>query len=128
VGKSTWLKKTMGDAFFLDLLDSSLYLELSQNPMNLEALAGNIPEGSWIVIDEIQKIPTLLDEVHRLMEKKDGGLRCAVHPPGSYAAAESTCWAAGPLPAISMRFPVQSWAVRLTRIFHSNGDYCPGFN
>jgi predicted AAA+ superfamily ATPase len=70
VGKSTWLKKTMGDALFVDLLDSSLYLELSQNPMNLEALAGNIPEGSWIVIDEIQKIPTLLDEVHRLMEKK----------------------------------------------------------
>jgi len=70
VGKSTWLEKTMGDALFFDLLDSSLYLELSQNPMNLEALAGNIPEGSWIVIDEIQKIPTLLDEVHRLMEKK----------------------------------------------------------
>ncbi|UCH97618.1 MAG: AAA family ATPase, partial [Candidatus Aminicenantes bacterium] len=70
VGKSTWLEKTMGDALFFDLLDSSLYLELSQNPMNLEALAGNIPEGSWIVIDEIQKIPPLLDEVHRLMEKK----------------------------------------------------------
>jgi predicted AAA+ superfamily ATPase len=70
VGKSTWLKKTMGGALFLNLLDSSLYLELSQNPMILEALAGNIPEGSWIVIDEIQKIPTLLDEVHRLMEKK----------------------------------------------------------
>lgn len=70
VGKSTWLEKTMGDALFFDLLDSSLYLELSQNPMNLEALAGDIPEDSWIVIDEIQKIPTLLDEVHRLMEKK----------------------------------------------------------
>jgi len=70
VGKSTWLEKNMGDSLFFDLLDSSLYLELSQNPMNLEALAENIPEGSWIVIDEIQKIPTLLDEVHRLMEKK----------------------------------------------------------
>jgi predicted AAA+ superfamily ATPase len=70
VGKSTWLEKTMGDALFFDLLDSSLYLELSRNPNNLEALAGNIPEGSWIVIDEIQKIPTLLDEVHRLMEKR----------------------------------------------------------
>jgi predicted AAA+ superfamily ATPase len=70
VGKSTWLKKTMEGAPFFNLLDSSLYLEFSQNPMKLEALAGNIPEGSWIVIDEIQKIPTLLDEVHRLMEKK----------------------------------------------------------
>jgi len=70
VGKSTWLEKSMPDALFFDLLDSSLYLELSRNPMNLEALAGNLPEDSWIVIDEIQKIPTLLDEVHRLMEKK----------------------------------------------------------
>lgn len=60
----------MRDALFFNLLDSSLYLELSQNPINLEVLAGNIPEGYWIVIDEIQKIPSLLDEVHRLMEKK----------------------------------------------------------
>jgi len=70
VGKSTWLEKKMPDALFFNLLDSSLYLELSHNPMSLEAMAGNLPEDSWIVIDEIQKIPSLLDEVHRLMEKK----------------------------------------------------------
>lgn len=61
----------MPDAFFFDLLDSSLYLEFSRNPASLEAMIGNIPEDSWIVIDEIQKIPTLLDEVHRLIEKKN---------------------------------------------------------
>jgi predicted AAA+ superfamily ATPase len=49
-------------------LDSTLYLELARNPGGLEALGGNRPEGSWIVLDEIQKIPQLLDEVHRLME------------------------------------------------------------
>ncbi|MCX6579863.1 MAG: DUF4143 domain-containing protein [Candidatus Aminicenantes bacterium] len=70
VGKSTWLEKKMPDALFFNLLDSSLYLELSHNPMSLEAMAGNLPDDSWIVIDEIQKIPPLLDEVHRLMEKK----------------------------------------------------------
>jgi len=70
VGKSTWLEKKMPDALFFNLLDTSLYLELSHNPMNLEAMAGNLPDDSWIVIDEIQKIPPLLDEVHRLMEKK----------------------------------------------------------
>lgn len=70
VGKSTWLEKSMHDALFFDLLDSLQYLELSQNPKNLEALAGNLPEDSWIVIDEIQKAPSLLDEVHRLMETK----------------------------------------------------------
>lgn len=68
VGKSTWLRKTLSGATFFDLLDSSLFLELSQNPHKLEAMAGKLPADSWIVIDEIQKIPVLLDEVHRLME------------------------------------------------------------
>ena len=70
VGKTTWLRELLPKAFFFDLLDSTLYLELSQNPGHLEAIAGNLPEDSWVVIDEIQKIPHLLDEVHRLMETK----------------------------------------------------------
>lgn len=71
IGKSTWLKEVLPDAVFFDLLDSSLYLELSQRPNILEAMAGNLPPDSWVVIDEIQKIPALLDEVHRLMEAKE---------------------------------------------------------
>ena len=67
-GKSTWLRHVLPDALFLDLLDSALYLELARTPGRLEALAGNRPEGAWIVLDEIQKIPQLLDEAHRLME------------------------------------------------------------
>jgi predicted AAA+ superfamily ATPase len=70
VGKTTWLKEVLPDASFFDLLDSSLFLELSRNPGTLEAMIGNRPKDSWVVIDEIQKIPTLLDEVHRLMEIK----------------------------------------------------------
>jgi len=70
VGKTTWLREVLPKAFFFDLLDSTLYLELSQNPGHLEAIAGNLPEDSWVVIDEVQKIPHLLDEVHRLMETK----------------------------------------------------------
>ncbi len=70
VGKSTWLRDVLPGACFFDLLDHSLYLELSQNPHHLEAMAGNLPEQSWVVIDEIQKVPDLLDEVHRLMETR----------------------------------------------------------
>ncbi|MDL1977407.1 MAG: AAA family ATPase [Deltaproteobacteria bacterium] len=70
VGKTTWLREVLADASFFDLLDSSLYLEFSQSPGNLEAMIGNLPKGSWVVIDEIQKIPHLLDEVHRLMETR----------------------------------------------------------
>src|SRR5665647_1888112 len=68
-GKSTWLHEALPDAFSIDLLDASLYLELSREPHRLEALIGNQNKGTWIILDEIQKVPPLLDEVHRLMEK-----------------------------------------------------------
>ncbi len=70
VGKTTWLKKAFPGAPFIDLLNSLLHLELSQNPGRLKAIAGDLPENSWVVIDEIQKAPELLDEVHRLIEEK----------------------------------------------------------
>ena len=69
-GKSTYLRQVLPDAIYLDLLDSSLYLELSQSPHHLEALIGNRPEQTWVVLDEVQKIPALLNEVHRLIENK----------------------------------------------------------
>ncbi|HNS53136.1 MAG TPA: DUF4143 domain-containing protein [Syntrophales bacterium] len=67
-GKSTWLKQVLPDAFHLDLLDASLFLELSRDPHRLEALIGRRPAGAWVALDEVQKVPALLDEVHRLME------------------------------------------------------------
>ncbi len=70
VGKSTWLRQTFRDAAYLDLLDASVFLELSREPHALEAIVGKRPAGSWVVLDEIQKIPALLDEVHRLMEAR----------------------------------------------------------
>lgn len=66
-GKSTWLQQVLHDAFTLDLLDASLYFELLRDPHRLEALIGGRAAGAWIVLDEIQKVPALLDEVHRLM-------------------------------------------------------------
>jgi predicted AAA+ superfamily ATPase len=70
VGKTTWLKNVLPEAVYFDLLDASLFLELSQNPGRLGPMIGTRPQKSWIVVDEIQKIPGLLDEVHRLIEAK----------------------------------------------------------
>ena len=70
VGKSTWLRQALPNAAFFDLLDAALYLQLSQNPHDLEALVGDRAADSWIVLDEIQKVPALLDEVHRLLETR----------------------------------------------------------
>lgn len=69
-GKSTWLREVLPDAYRLDLLDTSLQLELMAEPHRLEAIIGRREEDSWIVLDEVQKIPALLDEVHRLLETK----------------------------------------------------------
>ena len=70
IGKSTWLKQCFPDAIMVNLLDSSVLLQLIRAPGDLEALAGHLPAGAWVVLDEVQKIPALLDEVHRLMEER----------------------------------------------------------
>jgi predicted AAA+ superfamily ATPase len=69
-GKSTWLRQVLAEAAWFDLLDAALFLELSRDPHRLEAMIGHLADDSWVVLDEIQKIPPLLDEVHRLMETR----------------------------------------------------------
>lgn len=66
-GKTSWAKTEFPGALIFDLLSMSTYVELLQNPSGLEE---KIPRGfdGWILIDEIQKIPDLLNEVHRLIE------------------------------------------------------------
>ncbi|MBI5525597.1 MAG: ATP-binding protein [Deltaproteobacteria bacterium] len=67
-GKSTWLNTVLPGAHRFDLLKHGVYMELSNNPSRLEAMVGAAPKGTWVVLDEIQKAPHLLDEVHRLMQ------------------------------------------------------------
>lgn len=75
-GKSTWLRNQLPEALYLDLLDTSLQLELIAQPGRLEGMLGRMRPGDWVILDEVQKIPPLLDEVHRLMETR--GLRFAL--------------------------------------------------
>ncbi len=71
-GKSTWLAAAFPRALTIDLLDASRFLALSRDPSLLERLVAPLRRGDWVVIDEIQRIPALLDEVHRLYEKNLG--------------------------------------------------------
>ncbi len=66
-GKSTWVRDRFPNSTYLDLLDSSVYTALLAEPTRLQRF---LPPGfqGWIVIDEIQRIPALLNEVHRLIE------------------------------------------------------------
>ena len=65
-GKTLWIKNYFPKGLYIDLLKSSNYNELLADPSRLETY---IPPGfkDWIIIDKIQKIPALLDEVHRLI-------------------------------------------------------------
>ena len=67
-GKTTWVKTAFPKAVYVDLLEAELFNNLLANPQRLENL---IPEGfkDWIIIDEVQRVPELLNEVHRLIEK-----------------------------------------------------------
>jgi predicted AAA+ superfamily ATPase len=68
-GKTTLIKKKLANAYYIDLLRTDLYLRLSQHPEQLESMI-SFEKSKIIVIDEIQRIPPLLNEVHRLIEEK----------------------------------------------------------
>ncbi|GMU54056.1 MAG: hypothetical protein AMXMBFR33_32020 [Candidatus Xenobia bacterium] len=69
-GKSWLLRETYPEAPRRDLLDTDLYARYLARPGLLrEELAGE-PAGKLVVLDEIQKVPALLDEVHWLIENQ----------------------------------------------------------
>ena len=72
-GKTTWIRERFPNAATYDLLDTGEALRLSKTPGALYHELVERPQGSWAVIDEVQKVPELLNEVHRLIEGR--GLR-----------------------------------------------------
>jgi predicted AAA+ superfamily ATPase len=74
-GKSTLLHElfTPEEAYFIDLLDPVTEDLYQRHPEELEQRTATLPaEVQWIVLDEIQKAPRLLDVVHRMMESESG--------------------------------------------------------
>jgi predicted AAA+ superfamily ATPase len=69
VGKSSFLKNHKFD-LIIDLLKEEDFMELLRNPSLLERRTHSLKEGAWILIDEVQRIPSLTNEVHRLIESK----------------------------------------------------------
>ncbi len=73
-GKSFLIREQLGQsAITFNLLNSELYLRLSSHPSDLELMIDahmHKQEHKIVAIDEIQKLPHLLDEVHRLIESK----------------------------------------------------------
>ncbi len=66
-GKSTWVKETFREAFYIDLLDQALYQSYLRSP-NLFKEHILASKKKWIIVDEIQRCPELLNYVHQLIE------------------------------------------------------------
>lgn len=68
VGKSYWIQHHLPNATVIDLLKTDLFADYSSRPALLRERYQN--HSGLIVIDEVQKIPSLLDEVHWLIENR----------------------------------------------------------
>ena len=72
-GKSTLLRNLFPNAKLYDLLKTDVRMALQIRPAQLREECEMLSEGTIVIIDEVQKVPALLDEVHWLIENK--GLR-----------------------------------------------------
>ncbi len=70
VGKSTLLKERFPKAVYIDLLNSELRNRFQQHPEEFRESLLRYPSETLVIVDEIQKVPDLLDEVHWLMVNK----------------------------------------------------------
>lgn len=75
-GKTTYLKRHFPDSLVYDFLKTDFFIEISKNPALLRERLLAKPKMALkypIILDEVQKVPAVLDEVHWLIENK--GLR-----------------------------------------------------
>jgi predicted AAA+ superfamily ATPase len=69
VGKSTWARQCWPAARRIDLLDEGLYQAYLVDPETFAAEMRTLSQREWVVVDEIQRLPGLLNQVHRFIEE-----------------------------------------------------------
>ena len=69
-GKSTWLLQHYPNAVRIDLLLGEEERRFSSYPERIRGVAAELRKGSTLIIDEIQRVPRLLPEIHALIEEK----------------------------------------------------------
>ena len=68
-GKSTWIKKTLPSAYTIDLLDDNTYMQHLAHPNHIKSIVKANTNITQYVIDEVQKVPQILDCIHELIEQ-----------------------------------------------------------
>jgi predicted AAA+ superfamily ATPase len=69
-GKSTWLKTAFPEAHRIDLLDEALFQAFLRDIAEFARELRSLAPGAMVVVDEVQRLPALLNEVHRHMEDR----------------------------------------------------------
>src|SRR5574341_975189 len=69
-GKTTWLRHLLPDALWFDLLRTETFLALTRQPESFRQQVEARPKGSWVVVDEVQRLPSLLNEAHALIAER----------------------------------------------------------
>jgi uncharacterized protein len=77
-GKSTWLRAVMPGARWYDLLHTDVYVRLLADPSTFRREVEALQDPTWIVVDEVQRVPALLNEVHALLARKPDRWRFAL--------------------------------------------------
>ncbi|MFN0125901.1 MAG: ATP-binding protein [Verrucomicrobiales bacterium] len=77
-GKTTWLRQVLPDALWFDLLRTHTLLALTRQPESFRQQVEARPPGSWVVVDEVQRLPALLNEVHALIAETGRKYRFAM--------------------------------------------------
>jgi predicted AAA+ superfamily ATPase len=71
-GKTSWTKAVFPDALRIDLLDPATLRELAAKPERLRERIAGCPGLQTVFVDEVQKLPQLLEVIHALIEEKLG--------------------------------------------------------
>ena len=69
-GKSTWARSEFPRAHRIDLLDEARYQSYLGDPALFAAELRTVETGGWVLLDEVQRLPALLNEVHRSIEER----------------------------------------------------------
>jgi predicted AAA+ superfamily ATPase len=69
-GKTTWLEHCFPDALLINLLQPEVYRTMSARPERLAELVAGAPGRQVVIVDEVQRVPELLNVVHDMIERR----------------------------------------------------------
>lgn len=82
-GKSTWLRELHPEAHWIDLLDEGRHQTYLVDPGVFSAELDALPDRSMVVVDEVQRLPGLLNVVHQKSRRSGSASRSPARARGS---------------------------------------------